>query len=458
MAEEVRSQYDKMTRTPIEKLIIVLSIPTILSMMVTNIYNLVDTAFVSELGTSESGAVSVILGLMAILQAIGFLFGQGAGSILSRKLGEKDIKEASLVATTGVLGSFLSAFLVEVFGLVVIDKLVMWLGSTVTIAPHAKDYVFYILLSAPATAASFTLNNLLRYEGKAKLGMIGLMTGAILNIGGDYVLIKIFNLRVAGAGISTAIAQTISFLILLYMFIGGKTQCKITFKDYSFTFKRFMDIVLTGFPSMIRQALNSVTTILLNSVLRPYGDEALAAMGIVSKIIFFSFSVALGVGQGFQPVSAFNFGAKRYDRVRKAYWVTVLLSALTLLAFAGTTYAFAEPLIRQFREDALVVEIGTRALRLQCVAQIVMPICMTTEMLYQSTGKKLGASLLSASRGGFFFIPALLILPKFRGLSGIEEAQPVAFYLSFLPAVICLIIYLRQLKNKENELKESENN
>lgn len=459
MEQEVDNrQFNKMTQTPIERLIVLLSLPTIASMMITNIYNLVDTGFVSKLGNSESGAVGIIFGYMAILQAIGFLFGQGAGSLMSRKLGEKDVAEASNIATTGFIGSFFSALFTGVFGIITIDKLVMWLGSTDTIAPFAKDYLLYICIAAPFTSATFTLNNLLRYEGKAFLGMIGLMIGAVLNMACDPIFIFVLGMKVRGAGLSTAISQIISFTILLLMFFTGKTQSKLFASDYSFRFKRFANIILTGFPSMIRQVLNSVTTIILNKVVGVYGDSAVAAMSIVSRISFFAFSVALGVGQGFQPVSAFNFGAKKYARVKRAFWCTVILAAGLLLIFAGGAYIFAEPLVRSFRDDPHVIEVGTRALKLQCLAQVVMPLCMTTEMLFQSTGQKLGASLLSASRSGFFFIPALLLLAHFRGLRGIEEAQPVAFILSFIPAIICIAVYMQILNKKIEEEKLEETN
>lgn len=438
------SQYEKMTQTPVQKLIVTLSIPTIISMLVSNIYNLVDTAFVGKLGNSASGAVGVVFGFMAILQAIGFMFGQGSGSIISRNLGRKDSLEASRVASTAFFSALFLAFITEIICLVFLHPLVMMLGSTDTIAPYAETYIFYILLASPFLVTSLTLNNILRYEGKAVLGMIGLMTGAVLNICGDAILMFGFNMGIKGAGVSTAVSQTVSFMILLSMFLRGKTSCEISIRYFRLK-KEFLDIITTGFPSLLRQGLNSLTTVLLNMEAAVYGDAAVAAMSIVSRIIFFTFSIAIGIGQGFQPVSGFNYGAGRYDRVKKGYCFTIALAEVLLIILGFVLLISPEDLIRIFRDDAEVIEIGTRALMLNGVAQLVLPFCMVTEMLFQSTGKKLAATILSGSRNGIFFIPILLILAHTRGLAGIQEAQPLAHFISVIPAIIFAVIFFKKL-------------
>lgn len=443
------SQYEKMTQTPIPVLIVNLSIPTIISMLVTNIYNMADTAFVGQLGNSASGAVGVVFGFMSILQAIGFMFGQGSGSIISRRLGQQDEKRASTIASTGFFGSLLVSAVIAVVSFLCLDRLVMVLGSTETIAPYAKTYISYILVAAPFMTSSFVLNNILRYEGKAALGMVGLMTGGILNICGDPVFMFGFHMGIAGAGLSTALSQVISFCILLSMFLRGRTACKLSIRNVSLRIKTMGDIVGTGVPSLLRQGLTSLATVLLNSEAAAYGDAAVAAMSIVSRIIFFVFSFALGIGQGFQPVSGFNYGAGKYDRVRKSFRFTVLLSEGVLFVMIVVVMLLSGNLIQIFRDDPTVIEIGTRALRLQCLALITIPMCMVTEMLLQSTGKKLGASILSSLRSGVFFIPALLILAKVRGLSGIQEAQPLAFVLACIPSIIFAVWFFRQLPKED---------
>lgn len=445
-----QSQYDKMTKTSVEKLIVTLSIPTILSMMVSNVYNLVDTAFVGTLGNSASGAVGIVFGFMAILQAIGFLFGQGAGSIISRQLGQKNAKKASEFASTG----FFFAFGISVAAVVIcaffLDNIIIFLGSTETIAPYAKTYISFILLTAPFQVTSFTLNNILRYEGKAVYGMIGLMSGAFINIAGDALFMFVFNMGITGAGLSTAISQVISFVILTIPFFRGMTQCKLSLKNIVFKWNLIGNIIATGSPSLIRQGLNSVATILLNFLSKPYGDEAIAGMSIVGRIFFFIFSISVGVGQGFQPVSGFNYGAKKYGRLRKAHKFTVILSEILMVILGTTIFIAAPDFVRLFRDDETVISIATRALRYQCVAVIFLPFGMVTEMLFQSTGNKVQAIILSAVRSGLIFIPLLYLLSKIWGLAGIQVAQAYSFMLSVIPAIILLISFMKKLP-KEDE-------
>ena len=442
-------QYIKMTETPVLKLVSSLAVPTVISMMVTNIYNLVDTAFVGTLGNSASGAVGIVFGYMAILQAVGFLCGQGAGSIMSRSLGNKDMEKANRYSSTGFFLSVVIGALIGVASIGMCDSLVDLLGSTGTIAPYAKKYIMCVIVAAPFLTSSLTMNNLLRYEGRAKLGMLGLMVGAVLNILGDAVFIFGFELGILGAGLSTAISQIISFLILLGMFLSGKTQTRIGLKYVDFHFETCSNIITTGFPSMLRQSLNSVATIILNSNASIYGDAAVAAMSIVSRISFFVMAVAIGIGQGFQPVSSFNYGAGKYERVKKAFWVTVILSEVLLILFAIPVTAFAGDIVRVFRDDATVVEYAVRALRLHCMALVFVPITMVTEMGFQSTGQRLLASISSSLRSGAIFIPTIFIMSHYRGMAGIQEAQPLSFVLSFFICIFLCRVFLKKLEAKQ---------
>nr|MCR5216616.1 MATE family efflux transporter [Lachnospiraceae bacterium] len=404
------AQYIKMTETPVSKLVISLSIPAILTMLVTNIYNLVDTAFVGTLGNSASGAVGVVFGFMSIIQAFGFLFGQGSGSIIARHLGAKDVEQATKTASTAFFASFFCGTMVSIFSFLFLDELIFALGSTETIAPYAKDYIRYILLAAPFMSSSFTLNNILRYEGRAALGMIGMLTGSILNIAGDALFMFVLHLGIAGAGISTALSQIISFSILLSMFLRKKTQTKISWKNASFTLLLLGNICATGLPSLLRQGLNSFATVILNTTSSAYGDEAVAAMSIVSRVFFFVFSVALGTGQGFQPVSGYNYGAGKYRRLRKAFWFAMITSEVFCMIFGAVVLFHPDEILRLFRDDDQVIAIAHRALLLQIASLPTLPICMITEMLFQSTGKRLGAAILSSLRSGVFLIPLLLLL------------------------------------------------
>ena len=450
------SQFDKMTKTPVSRLIIKLSIPAIISMMVTNVYNLVDTAFVGQLGNSASGAVGIVFGFMAVLQAIGFMFGNGSGSIISRLLGAKNTEQASKIASTGFFFTLLFGAVVAIISAFVLKPLVMLLGSTVTISPYAQTYISYILVAAPFITASFTMNNLLRYEGKATLGMIGLIVGAVLNIAGDPILMFGLNMGIAGAGLSTCISQIIGFFVLLSMFLLHKTQCRLSVK--LIVPKFLLEIIGTGLPSLLRQGLNSLSTVVLNNCAAVYGDAAVAAMSIVSRVIFFTFSFALGVGQGFQPVCGFNYGAKKYDRLKTAFYFSVMLAEIIVVVMSVGLILFPGEIVRIFRDDNTVMEIGSRALVLQGIAQLFLPFCMITEMALQSVGKKLGASVLSTLRNGLFFIPLLLILSNVRGLSGIQEAQPLAVTLAVIPSAILAVRFFRELpKNTVQSRGEAEN-
>ncbi len=456
MKTKSMSQFDKMTKTPVSRLIIKLSIPAIISMMVTNVYNLVDTAFVGQLGNSASGAVGIVFGFMAVLQAIGFMFGNGSGSIISRLLGAKNTEQASKIASTGFFFTLLFGAVVAIISAFVLKPLVMLLGSTETISPYAQTYISYILAAAPFITASFTMNNLLRYEGKATLGMIGLIVGAVLNIAGDPILMFGLNMGIAGAGLSTCISQIIGFFVLLSMFLLHKTQCRLSVK---LIVPKFLpEIIGTGLPSLLRQGLNSLSTVVLNNCAAVYGDAAVAAMSIVSRVIFFTFSFALGVGQGFQPVCGFNYGAKKYDRLKTAFYFSVMLAEIIVVVMSVGLILFPGEIVRIFRDDNTVMEIGSRALVLQGIAQLFLPFCMITEMALQSVGKKLGASVLSTLRNGLFFIPMLLILSNVRGLSGIQEAQPLAVTLAVIPSAILAVRFFRELpKNTEQSRGEAEN-
>ncbi len=443
------AQYKKMTETPVSKLIIMLGIPTTVSMLVTNIYNMADTYFVGKLGTSASGAVGIVFGLMAIIQAFGFMFGHGAGSIISRRLGAKDVESATRFSSTSFFCALLAGTGITVFGFLFLEPLVRLLGSTDTILPYAKTYAAFILLAAPFMASSCVLNNILRYEGRAALAMLGLTAGSVINIFGDWFLMYQLDMGVEGAGISTALSQFISFCILLFMFLSGKTESKISIKWITRDFKEVILICKTGLPSMMRQGLSSISTMLLNGQAAVYGDAAVAAMSIVNRICSFIFSVGLGIGQGFQPVAAFNYGAKKYDRVRKGFFFTLGAGEVLLGTMAVIGMLFPAQLVGFFREDPQVIAIGSVALAAQLIALFFQPLSVCANMMFQSIGKNKIATFLSMLRSGLYFIPALLILSKAFGLFGIEIAQTIADILAFVTAIPFVVIFLKQLKAVE---------
>ena len=438
-------QYKEMTETSVEKLILRLSVPTIISMLVTNIYNMADTFFVGKLGTSASAAIGIVFSLMTINQALGFMCGHGCGSNISRKLGNKQGDAAIKFASTGFFMSLFLGVLIMIIGIIFMEPLLRIMGSTDTIMPYAKSYGICILLSAPFMTGSCVLNNVLRYEGKAALAMVGLTLGGVLNIIGDPIFIFVLNMGTLGAGISTAVSQVISFFVLLAMFGGDRTVSRLRFSAISWDIKDILNILYTGLPSLIRQGMMSVSTMVLNYMSMPYGDAAIAAMSIVSRVCNFIFAIALGISQGFQPVSAFNFGAKKFKRVKRAFIFCCGLSMIILGILSVLSLIFSGHIIGLFRDDADVIGVGTFALRAQCIVLFISPITLAASMMFQGAGENLASSIASFLRSGITFIPMVAILPRFFGIYGIQLAQPVADVISFVVVMPLIVRFFKKI-------------
>ena len=440
-------QFMKMTETPIPKLITSLAIPTIISMLVTSIYNMADTFFVSKLGTSATGAVGIVFSLMAIIQAVGFTLGMGAGSLISRLMGQKKQEEAQEVASTSFFTAILFGLLLTFFGLVFIDPFMDLLGATDTILPYARGYARYILLGASIMSASFVLNNLLRCQGRAIYSMVGIGLGGVLNIALDPLFIFVLDLGISGAAIATLISQCISFSILLFFVCSDKSDDHIHLKSISRRPIIYAQIIKTGLPTLARQGLASAANIALNVNAAVYGDAAVAAMSVVGRIFMFIISAIIGFGQGFQPVVGFNYGAKKYDRVREAYWFTVKVGTVFLTVMAVLGFFLAPQAIAILRkDDAEVIAIGAFCMRAQCIFLPTQPFVVASNMLFQSIGKSWRATFLSAARQGIFFLPAIILLPMLLELTGVQIAQSAADALTFLVTVPFVISFFRELK------------
>ena len=438
-------QFRRMTETPIPQLVLSLAAPTILSMLITSIYNLADTFFVGQISTSASGAVGVVSSLMAIIQALGFMLGHGAGTIISRSLGSRDTTAATRFASTSFFTALVFGVVLAVAGLGTLPHFMMLLGSTETILPHACAYARPILIAAPLMISSLVMNNILRYEGKASFAMIGLVTGGVLNIALDPLFMFVFELGTAGAGIATALSQSISFCILLSMFLRGKTVSQFRLSAVTREARDFGRILLGGAPSFGRQGLNSIGGMLLNLAARSYGDAAVAGMSIVSRIFMFIISVAIGVGQGLQPVASFNYGARKYRRVRQAAIFTIEAAFCMLVVLVGLCWVNGDALVRLFRDDPAVTAVALPAFHYQCLAMLLQPIIVVANMTFQSVGASGRATFLACCRQGVFFIPLILILPRTHGLFGVEICQPIADVLTFLVSLPFLLAFLQQL-------------
>ena len=456
-----------MLHAPVSRIIPKLAIPTIISMLITSIYNMADTYFVSQISTSASGAVGVVFSVMGIIQAIAFTIGMGSGASVSQALGAGKQDEAQTLCNVGFFTAMMTGVVILILGNVFIDPIVGFLGATETIAPHAKAYASYIFYAAPFVMCSFVMNNHLRFQGLATYGMVGITTGGILNMFLDPIFIFEpghmlfgfltlpfgFGLGTAGAAIATAISQATSFFILLLQCNLRRDTISIHPRHFRPTKTMYWKILYVGFPSLGRQGIASVANILLNNTVKAcvtlaLQDPAISAISIVSRFVMFINSTVIGFGQGFQPVCSFNFGAGRYTRVREAFWFCVKVSTVILLVLGLGSFFFAEPIITVFRRnDPDVIRIGTLALHLQLITIPLWGFIVMSNMFTQSIGYGLRSTIISTARQGIFLIPALLIFPPMLGLLGIQIAQPVADVLTFLMTFLIVSGVLRQLKS-----------
>ncbi len=446
------AKLQRMTETPIPRLVLSLSAPTIVSMLISSLYNMADTYFIGLIGNpSATAAVGVCLPLMAILQAVGFMFGHGSGNYISRALGAKDGENARRMAATGFYWALLCGAVIAGAGLLILDPLVFALGSTPTIAPYAHDYAFYILLGAPWLVSSLVLNNQIRFQGNAVFAMVGVTAGAALNIALDPLFIFTLGMGVGGAALATIISQFVSFVLLwLGTRRGGNIRIKLA--QFSFTMAMFREIIRGGVPSLLRQGLASLATVALSFAAGAYGDTAIAAMSIVGRIMFFAVSAVIGFGQGFQPICGFNYGAGRYDRVRSSFWFSVRLSFGVLLCASAVGLLFAPQIVELFlRGNIEVTRIGALSLRLQCILLPFSSFLILSNMMLQTMGLAREASLVAASRQGLFFMPAVLLLPMALGLLGVQLAQPVSDICSMAVTIPLTMRVLNGLKRKEGQ-------
>ena len=445
MEEKQEQKFHQMTEEPVGQLICRLALPCIISMLVTAFYNMADTLFVGMLkSNSATGAVGVVFSLMAIIQAVGFFFGHGSGNFISRELGKHNYEEASNMAATGFFSALAAGLLICVLGQIFLEPLAYLLGSTDTILPYAKAYLRVILIGAPWMTASLVLNNQLRFQGSAAYAMVGIASGAVLNIGLDPLLIFVFGMGVAGAAWATIFSQFVSFcLLLIGCTKGGNLHIHISRVQLKWSY--YAMIIKGGLPSLARQGLASVATICLNQAARSYGDAAIAAMSVVQRIMMFGASAMIGFGQGFQPVCGFNYGARLYHRVKEGFWFCVKTSTVFLFAVGTLGFIFAPQLVALFRDDPQVIAYGATALRFQCVTFCFQGWVVMSNMMLQTIGRTAPATFLAMARQGVFFIPLVWILSAAFGMLGIQMTQTVSDCLTLICAIPIQLKVLREL-------------
>jgi putative MATE family efflux protein len=435
-----------LTETPVPRLVCTLAVPTIISMLVTGIYNSADTYFVGRISTQATAAVGLVFSVMAIIQALGFFCGQGSANYLARLLGAGKRQEASEVAVMGFAMALVIGLLVATVGNWQAERLADWIGATSSARADTVAYMRIILMGAPLMTCQFVINNQLRFQGSALYAMIGLMCGAVINIALDPILMFGFHMGIRGAAIATVSGQAISFLAL---FIGSHMggNIRLSIRNLKPNPGYIASISANGFPSLMRQGMAAVSTLLLNNAARTYGgDAAIAGMSIVSRILMLLMSALVGFGQGYQPVCSYNYGAGLYARVKEGYRFCVKYGTIILAVFAAGCLLFAEPVVGWFRNDPEVIAVGSTALRWQAAALPLMATSILTNMMLQATGKSLKSSITSSARNGIFFIPLILILPRIFGLLGVEMTQSWADVLTFFLAVPLAYSELKKMK------------
>lgn len=445
--KKYKDKYDKLANAPVKGLISSLAIPTILSMLVSAIYNMADSFFVGKINTQSVASVGIVFSIMTLLQAIGFFLGNGSGIMVSTLLGEKKKEDAQIYANVAFFTVIFVGIILAVIGLFFSNNIALLLGATKTTIEYASTYLKYILLGSPFILGSFVLNNQLRYQGSALYSMIGILTGSIINIALDPLFIFTFKLEVAGAALATVIGQIVGFFIL-YFGTFKNDNIRLSIKRFKPTAKVYLTIFKNGLPSLARQGIGTVANIAMNFACAPFGDAVIAGMSVYNRVMFLGMAVVIGYGQGYQPVCSFNFGAKNYKRVYDGYKFLAVVTTIIITVFSIIGFIFAPQLIAVFRDDADVIAIGAKALRYQSFAMLVTGFCTASNMLMQSLRISGKATILALARQGIFYIPAILILPRMFDITGIALAQPVADILSFVLTIFLVIPTVKKLKTK----------
>ncbi len=439
--QQPQNRREYLTTTPVPQLILKLSIPTIISMMVTAIYNTADTFFVARVSTdpavntAATASVGLVFTVMAIIQAFGFFFGHGSGNYISRMLGAENHKEANEMASTSFAMAIIVGIFFAIVGNIFVEPIADFLGATPTTLQFTKDYMRIILFGAPFMMAQFVINNQLRFQGSAMYAMIGLMCGAVMNMILDPLLIMGFHMQVKGAAIATVMGQTTSFVVLLIGTSKGE-NIKMSLGNVHINWHYILEVINGGAPSLFRQGLAAISTLLLNRTAGAIGgDAAIAGMSVAGRLMLMMGSALIGFGQGYQPVCSFNYGAGLTKRVKEGFSFCVKVSTVFLTVIGIVFFILAPQIITLFSKDPDAIEVGVAALRFMCLTQPISGAIVISNMMLQSIGKGFKASVTASARNGYCFIPLILILPQFLGIRGVEMAQACADVLTLCVAL-----------------------
>ncbi len=460
-----------MLSEPIHRIIPKMAVPTIVAFLINSIYSLADTYFVSGLGTNATAAVSVNSSLDQLIMMCGSMVALGANSYIARLLGEGKDKKASEVLSTAFFCAFFFGAVLMVVGNVFMTPMVRLLGATPTCEQYSIDYATYVLLAAPFMASNFVMNQCLRSEGSATLSMVGMGFGGILNcfldpifiLGSEGLMLKygialpfdIAPMGVAGASLATAISKVVSFAILVFPYVTRRSMLRLSLKNFHPTKDIIVNVVSVGSSSMFRNGLNVVAAILLNGIAGNISDSVLAGIGVTTKIMMFPFGIILGFGNGFQPVAGFNWGAKRYDRVRESYRFSSMVALIGSIIMAVGLALFADQLIVLFAgEDLEMRKIGAFCIITQCIALPIHAWVAIVNMLCVGLGNAKGAFLLATARQGSCFIPFVHLMAYLFSAQGVASVQGLADVLSLVLAIPLALSMTKLIKQNELEMQK----
>lgn len=447
MAYQHHDNYSFLTEAPVRRVVLVLAVPAVVSMLVTSLYNMADTYFVGRLSTQAVAAVGVAFAVMSVIQAVGFFFGHGSGNYVSQALGARRGEEAARMASAGLQLGVAGGAVLAVAGLLWLAPLVRLSGATPTVQPLAERYVGIVLLGAPFMTGAFTLSNQLRLQGHAFRAMLGILSGALLNVMLAPLFIFVFGWGIGGAAWATVVSQACAFGVLLWQ-ARRPVSVRISLRPMRPAAEVFREIARGGTPSLLRQGLACAAVAVLNLAAAPYGDAAIAAMSVVGRVSFFVYAAVIGLGQGFQPLCGFCYGAGRYGRVRAGFVFCVSAGTALLTGCAVVCWCCAEGIVALFRADPAVVAVGAEAFRWQILAWPLLAFTGVANQMLQTLRLAWRANLVAAARSGLFFLPLALVLPAAFGLRGVELIQPVSDVCAFLLALPVVLFTFRQMARR----------
>lgn len=452
MRKNYKNKFDKMSRAPVKGLISSLAVPTIITMLVSAVYNMADSYYVGKIDTVSVASIGIVFSAMTLLQAIGFFLGNGSGILISTYLGEKKKETAQRYANTAFFTAMIFGIAMAICGIFFSKKLALLLGATETTLEAAGSYLKYILIGSPFILGSFVLNNQLRYQGSAVYSMAGILSGSLLNIAIDPIFIFTLKMGVKGAAVATVISQLVGFIVLIAGTFKGE-NIRISISKFTPNAEVLLNISKNGLPSLARQGIQTAATICLNFTCAKYGDAVVAGMSVFNRVMFLGMAVVIGFGQGYQPVCSFNNGSGNHKRVYDGYKFTVIITTVIISVYSVLAFIFAPELIALFRDDKEVIEIGVKALRAQCIAMPVIGYCTSSNMLMQSLKISGKATVMALGRQGIFYIPLMLILPSVIGVTGIALVQPLADALSFALTIFLVTPTVKQLRKNIADIK-----